>query len=171
MKIEFTPLSEGATWDQLEYHPVQEVAPDVIEQCTDNEEPDFWSVYAHLEWGGLECIADLETEADCISFIALVDSLFRNDTNMVWVVTDPSCNQMFKKIADNIFLFKEDRVVNPETNETEVYESEIQLSEYTDEEMFKCVEPFGYSYNEMCNWIDEGENYEIIAECIFEMEI
>jgi len=87
-----------------------------------------------------------------------------------WKVTDSSCNQMMKQLAFNKFKFKEDRIVNPETKETETYESIIDLSKYTQDEMFKNVEPFGYSFNEMCTWIDEGYNLDIIAECIFEME-
>lgn len=37
--------------------------------------------------------------------------------------------------------------------------------------MFECVEPFGYSFNEMCTWIDSGKNLDLIAECIFEMDV
>lgn len=87
-----------------------------------------------------------------------------------WKVTDPSCNQMMKKLDENRFLFKEDRIVNPETKETEIYESEIDLKNYTQEEMFNDVRVFGYSFNEMSSWIDEGFNLDLIAECIFEME-
>jgi hypothetical protein len=90
--------------------------------------------------------------------------------NQQWKVTDPSCNQMMKVLGDNVFLFREDRVINPETKETEVYESLIDLSDYTQEEMFESVQPFGYSFNEMASWIDNGEDLALIAECIFEME-
>jgi hypothetical protein len=89
---------------------------------------------------------------------------------MEWIITDPSCNQMMKQLNENTFLFKEDRIINPETKETETYESEICLGDYTQDEMFEHVEVFGYSFNEMCTWIDEGTNYDLIAECIFEME-
>lgn len=89
---------------------------------------------------------------------------------MEWKITDPSCNQMMKQLSENRFLFKEDRIINPVTKETETYESEIDLSDYTQEEMFNDVESFGYSFNEMCTWIDEGTNLDLIAECIFEME-
>jgi hypothetical protein len=85
-----------------------------------------------------------------------------------WKVTDPSCNQMMKVLGEQVFLFKEDRIVNPETKETEIYESKIDLSEYTQEQMFDSVRTFGYSFNEMCTWIDEGTNLSLIAECIFE---
>lgn len=87
-----------------------------------------------------------------------------------WVITDPSCNQLMKKLSENKFLFKENRIINPITKEIEVYESEINLNDYSQEEMFENVQTFGYTFNEMCTWIDEGYNLEIIAECIFELE-
>ncbi len=86
-----------------------------------------------------------------------------------WHQTDPSCNQYRKDLGENKFLFREDRIINPETKETEVYEEEIHLADYTQEQMFVFVETFGYSFNEMCTWIDEGKNLDLIAECIFEM--
>jgi len=70
-----------------------------------------------------------------------------------WVVTDPDCNQMMKQISEDRFLLREDRIINPVSKEIKVYESEI-----------------GYSFNEMCSWIDEGKDLSLIAECIFEME-
>lgn len=90
-------------------------------------------------------------------------------TNKGWIQTDGSCNQYFKKIDENKFLFREDRLMDPQTNETYVYESEIDLSKYSQEEMFKYVSCFDFSFNEMCTWIDEGKNLNLIAECIFEM--
>jgi hypothetical protein len=87
-----------------------------------------------------------------------------------WSITDPSCNQMMKKLSDNRFIFKEDRVIDPITKKTETYESEIDLAGYTQDEMFESVQSFGYSFNEMCSWIDDGKDLSIIAECIFELE-
>ena len=86
-----------------------------------------------------------------------------------WIVTDPDTNQEMLQLSGNKFLFKEDRL-DPETREIFVYESTIDLSEYTREQMFEDVESFGYSFHEMCNWIDSGESVSLIAECIFEME-
>lgn len=87
-----------------------------------------------------------------------------------WICTDSSCNQYRLDLGGNKFLFKEDRIKDPVTKETYVYESTIDLSNYSQEEMFKDVESFGYSFNEMSTWIDEGKNLDLIAECIFEME-
>lgn len=93
-----------------------------------------------------------------------------NIRDMEWITTDPSCGQQMKKIAENIFAFKETRIFNPVTKETYLHKAIIDLSDYTQEEMFSCVEAFGYSFNEMCTWIDEGRNLDLIAECIFEMD-
>ena len=53
-----------------------------------------------------------------------------------WKVTDPSCSQMVNKLTDQIYQFKENRLINPETKEVELFESEIDLSNYTQDEMF-----------------------------------
>jgi len=86
-----------------------------------------------------------------------------------WVCTDPDTNQYRKDLSENCFHFREDRISNPETGETYSYDEVIDLKEYTQEQMFEDVQPFGYSFNEMCTWIDEGKNLDLIAECIFEM--
>jgi hypothetical protein len=89
---------------------------------------------------------------------------------MKWILTDPACNQYMMKLTDTIFKFKEDRLSDPITGSTYLYESEIHLNEYTQEEMFEAASTFGYSFNTIATWIDEGENLDLIAECIFEME-
>ena len=113
---------------------------------------------------------------DCLTMeqkCELVDYFLTNQDKSYyhdWQCTDPSCNQYRRDINENTFEFREDRIINPETGETIEYRSEICLSDYTQEEMFEDVQPFGYSFNEMCDWIDEGKNLDLIAECIFEME-
>lgn len=93
-----------------------------------------------------------------------------NEIDFATIVTDPSCNQTCRQIDVNVWEFEEDRVVNPETGETERFSDTIDLSEYTQGEMFESVQPFGYSFHEMCDWIDNGSpNIQLIAECIFEM--
>ena len=89
-------------------------------------------------------------------------------TEIEWVVTDPSCNQMMQVLGENVFRFKEERLDHL-VGVVEEFSATIDLSEYTQEQMFEDVSAFGYSFNEMCTWIDEGHNLEIIAECIFEM--
>ncbi|WP_062055711.1 hypothetical protein [Aquimarina longa] len=116
---------------------------------------------AHSEWEhNLEQLKELANQI-----------LYKELTSKGWEQTDPSCNQYRKKIEDNIYLFREDRIINPHTEEIEVYESKINLSNYTQMQMFEEVKQFGYSFNEMCNWIDEGINPCLIAKCIFEMEV
>jgi len=85
------------------------------------------------------------------------------------IVTDPACNQTCRQIDENVWDYAEDRIVNPETGETKRVSATINLNDYTQEEMFEAVEPFDYSLNEMCEWIDSGSpNVMLIAECIFE---
>lgn len=87
-----------------------------------------------------------------------------------WVQTDASCNQYRKDISKTVFLFREDRVINPETKETEVYESEINIEDYTEEEVISNCQVFGYEKDEVLQWLFDGSNYDLIAECIFENE-
>ena len=46
-----------------------------VEQCEPNEEPDFWSVYAHHPGAGLSCIADFKTENEANDFAATLESI------------------------------------------------------------------------------------------------
>ena len=87
-----------------------------------------------------------------------------------WVCTDPSCNQYRKDISDTKFLFKEDRVSNPETGETQVYESEIDMVEYTWEAIVDACETFGYTAKQVDKWVRECKETALMAECIFELE-
>lgn len=68
----FTGITEELRkqgFDCFEVHPCRVVGEDKslpiaiqsIEQCEPNE-AEFWSVYVHLIGGGLDCIADCETE-------------------------------------------------------------------------------------------------------------
>jgi hypothetical protein len=59
-----------------------------------------------------------------------------------WVLTDLDTNQYYKQLNETTFLYKEDRVVNPETGDTEVYESEININEYSSEQINQLVSIF-----------------------------
>ena len=90
-----------------------------------------------------------------------------------WVQTDASCNQYRKYISDTTFLFKEDRIINPETKETEVYESEIDINDYDEKNITSMLASYGYNKELDGYYYDSELNRvpnEIIAECIFEME-
>lgn len=86
-----------------------------------------------------------------------------------WIVTDPSCNQMrLCIIEDQIYAFKEDRIINPETNETESFQATLDYNDYTWSELVNACKPFGYSAKQVDKWITEGEEIELMLECIFE---
>jgi len=86
-----------------------------------------------------------------------------------WICTDPSCNQYRKQLDNTRFLFKEDRVINPETKETEVFEEEIDLTSLDWLEIIEACEPFGYTTEQIEKWLTEGEEFALMAECVFEM--
>ncbi len=88
-----------------------------------------------------------------------------------WVCTDESCNQYRKQIDKGVFIFKEDRCIDPVSKEVEVFEETISLGDYSQEEMFSDVSSFGYSFDEMCTWLEKSVNLDLIAECIFEMRV
>jgi hypothetical protein len=87
-----------------------------------------------------------------------------------WICTDPSCNQYRKDISETKFIFKEDRIIHPVTKETELYESEIDLGDYSILEIFDACSTFGYDEATVANWIDTKSELALIAECIFELE-
>lgn len=91
-----------------------------------------------------------------------------------WVQTDGSCNQYRKDIDGEDggkYLFREDRIVDPSTGKTEVYESEIDLDDYDWWQITDACKPFGYSAKQVSEWLDTGEELALIAECLFEMEV
>lgn len=51
----------------------------VVETCEESE-AEFWSVYAHLKEGGLECIADFEFKSTAEFFYEFVNSIKNNLT-------------------------------------------------------------------------------------------
>ena len=86
-----------------------------------------------------------------------------------WIITDGSNNQAYVQINDCTFLFRENRIINPETKETEVFEMEVCLDDYDWFEKVDACEAFGYSAEEVDKWITEGEEQPLITECIFEL--
>lgn len=88
-----------------------------------------------------------------------------------WIQTDPSCNQMMKQLDEKKFLFKENRIANPETGEISVYESEIDLDDYDNAKIIDSCLAFGYSEDQVNEWLTNRKELALIAECIFELEI
>lgn len=87
-----------------------------------------------------------------------------------WICTDPSCNQYRKDISDKTFSFVEDRIINPETKETEIYKADIDLEDYTLEEIIDICSAYGYKKETVIQWVTDGTENALIAECIFEMD-
>ncbi len=88
-----------------------------------------------------------------------------------WECTDPDCNQYRKTVVeDQIYIFREDRIVDPETGRTEVYEAEMNYEDYTWDELVEACKPFGYSAKQVDKWITAGEEIPLMLECIFEQE-
>jgi hypothetical protein len=66
-------IEEHSHIDAFEVHPVKKIEEyDCFEICED-EDADMWSVYQHLTEGGIECIADFETEKDALSFQKILE--------------------------------------------------------------------------------------------------
>lgn len=74
------PASPAPWWvrelplcDGLEVHPVCDLyaGEDTDETCCEICEPEeahFWSVYGHLQAGGINCLADFDTRAEAYAF-------------------------------------------------------------------------------------------------------
>ena len=89
-----------------------------------------------------------------------------------WEMTDPSCNQMRKElIEDQSYTFCEDRLINPDTKETEVFEKTLDIDDYSWSEIINACETFGYTAEQIDKWITEGEEIPLILECIFELSV
>lgn len=87
-----------------------------------------------------------------------------------WIVTDPSCNQMrLTIIEDEEYIFREDRVINPETGEKEIFQRRIKYSQLTWGEIVNACETFGYNANQVDKWMTEGEEIPLMLECVFEL--
>lgn len=85
------------------------------------------------------------------------------NTNEKWVITDPSCNQMYRELAeDEIYLFKENRLINPATGETEEFISTMNIHDYSVDDIEDALKTFGYERDECTNCL--------ILECLFELE-
>lgn len=92
--------------------------------------------------------------------------------NTKWTITDPDTNQMYRKILDEplTLAFKEDRVIDPTTGETEVYSSVMCIDDYDWWEIVDACGTFGYTPAQVDKWLTEGEETELILECLFELE-
>jgi hypothetical protein len=89
-----------------------------------------------------------------------------------WGITDPSCNQLRKEIINcEKYAFREDRIINPVTKETELFEDELSINDYDRSELIDSCEAFGYSAKQVNEWLTEGEEIDLILECVFELSV
>ena len=87
-----------------------------------------------------------------------------------WEQTDASCNQYRRTIVEGqIYEFKEDRIINPETGETETVSEILDYEDYDWHEIVDACETFGYSAKQIDKWITGGEEIPLMLECIFEL--
>lgn len=89
-----------------------------------------------------------------------------------WVLTDASCNQMRKEvIEDKVYLFREDRYIDPLTRESVVFEEKMDYDDYSWTEVIDACETFGYKMKQVDKWMTEGEEIPLILECLFELTV
>lgn len=105
----------------------------------------------------------------------LIPDLYKGEVEYedIWVCTDGSCNQYRKDVDGedgDVFIFREDRLINPITKEVETYQAEINLNDYTWGEKVEACEAYGYTSEQVDKWLDCGDEKALIAECIFEMD-
>lgn len=106
---------------------------------------------------------DIETFSPCICKVCA------QDEKDGWKTTDMDCRQQFKKIDENCFLYREDRISNPETGETYVYESAMNFDDYDEDELERGVEAYYKNVDEVKSIY--GDKWkQIVLECIFEQE-
>lgn len=87
-----------------------------------------------------------------------------------WVLTNIEFNQFRKDvdIENNVFFFREDRIINPETNEKETFEDTICVNDYSLIDIVEICMSYGYSEKQIKKWVSNGEELQLIAQCIFE---
>ena len=124
--------------------------------------------------------SDLYEDEKCTTYLEMVQGVFDEFFNYYlseilelagWVCTDPSCNQYRFQVSPKVYKFREDRIINPETGETKVYETEIDLNDYTYIEMFEACETYGHEANIIKIMICENScELELVAEYLFELD-
>lgn len=87
-------------------------------------------------------------------------------SNRKWICTDPNMNQWGRQIRDKIYEFKQD--VKYPNGSIVKEKAEIDLNDYTDEEINNDLSPYSWSIKQL----KEENNIEsaewLMAECIFE---
>ena len=92
-----------------------------------------------------------------------------------WTCTDPDTQQYGRYLGDRVYEFKE---LNPiytsgiDPYAAKLIELEVDLKEYTEEDILSIIVSYGYTLGSMNNDYGDGPYGAdwIIAECIFEFE-
>jgi hypothetical protein len=102
-KLDFTPEAADLAWDNIEIEPINE---DERHGCsrTDDENPDFYSVYLHQVRGGVQCVADVPTEEHANALRDLIAKAVRNfkDNGYMKLYDNKNLQEEFNKILDKV---------------------------------------------------------------------
>ncbi len=98
------------------------------------------------------------------------ESVYPDHFDINWKCTDPDSKQYLLEVSPKVFKFQEWRLVNPDTEECAFYSTEIDLNDYEIEEMWEAVRTFGYPKDTFNQWMQDGSQNALIAECIFELD-
>lgn len=93
------------------------------------------------------------------------DLLTKHLLDSGWTCTDPDSMQFRKDYPESplLFTFREQRGLG-------TFERDVDLIDYTEEEMVEQCRSYGYSEEQVLQWLATNE-LELIAECIFEQLI
>ncbi len=101
------------------------------------------------------------------SFNSLEEAIADYDKSDGWLTSDCDCRQKFKKLDENRFLYREDRISNPETKETYVYQELMDFDDYTEDDLEEGVKSYYKNLDEVkIIYVDDWK--QIALECIFE---
>jgi len=88
---------------------------------------------------------------------------------MEWICTDPDNNQWGRKLGDKRYEFKQDtKYPNGTTTHEQI---EINLNDYSDDEINNHLAPFSWSIEKLKNETNLADAEWLMAECIFEQTI
>lgn len=85
---------------------------------------------------------------------------------MGWVCTDPNTDQYGRKIGDRVYEFKEN--IRMDDGSVIVKQHEIDLNEYSDDEINDDLTPYGWSIEKLKEDTNIKTAEWLMAECIFE---
>lgn len=88
-------------------------------------------------------------------------------TDGEWHVTDPNCGQMFRKVGEKAYEFKELRQLSPGAERVD-FQEVIELETFSFEEMCEYCSAFGYDADQVKILLETHP--ALVAECIFELQ-